>query len=124
MAAGTLGAAPIATAAFIFNFCFSAHSRLACLPLSAASSLAFFAAASFSLRILSRSVFSLLSRSKTSLPLQRCCAASAAVTVDFTEAGPVWAVVEGLRDIAELETDETRVADMLAGYGRFVAGSC
>jgi len=69
--AGTsVGVAAAATAAALafLAFIFSAHSRLAIRPLSAASALAFFAASSFSRLSLSRASFSIRFRPKTSLP--------------------------------------------------------
>ena len=71
--------------AIILAFCFSAHSLLACLPLSAAAARAFRAASSFSRFSFSLDSFSILSRLKISRPFAFCATTSCAVTVLLTE---------------------------------------
>ena len=67
-------------------FCFSAHSRLACRPRSAASARAFRVASSFSFLSFSSLSFSTLERAKTSLPFAFWRTASSLDTLSFCPA--------------------------------------
>lgn len=104
--------------------CFSAHSLLAILPLSAASALALFAASSFSLLSSSLASFSSLSLLKTSLPFIFSAAASEAETVRLE---PAFSSTMLLRfeDVAEeLETVRERtmllrLAELIMDVGRW-----